>query len=262
MAARYVPAAGRVGSTRMYDRSIAVTMREQHWRPLLRDRVLSGVPANGHVVDVGAGTGTLAIALAQARPDVTVTAVDGDAQILALAQAKAGADKVQWCRGLADDLPLEAATADAVLTTLVMHHLDWSTKHRALTEIGRVLRPGAQLHLADWGRPATRLLRASFFVLQVLDGFDGTRDHAAGRIPDLVRACGFSDVHVYRSLGTVWGTLELLEARRSGELHGAAREVARRCHARAVWMSKVMPAKSWRADRLEVRQHRAQVELP
>lgn len=215
MRSRYVPAAGRVGSTRSYDRSIAVTMREEQWRPLLRTHVLSDVSDGGYVVDVGAGTGTLAISLAQARPDVTVTAVDGDAEILALAQTKNGADGVRWRRGLADDLPLESASADAVVTSLVLHHLDWSTKQRALKEIARVLRPAGRLHVADWGRPATPLLRASFFVLQILDGFDGTRDHAAGRIPELVRASGFYDVHVYRRLRTAWGTLELLEASKS-----------------------------------------------
>jgi ubiquinone/menaquinone biosynthesis C-methylase UbiE len=212
MAARYVPAAGRVGSTRMYDRSIAVTMREAHWRPLLRDRLLRGVPDGGHVVDVGAGTGTLAIALAQARPNVTVTAIDGDPEILGLAQAKPGAERVRWRAGLADDLPLDAASADAVVTSLVLHHLDVDTKRRALTDIARVLRPGGRLHVADWGRPATPLLRASFLVLQMLDGFDGTRDHAAGRVPGLVRCAGFEAVHVHRRLRTAWGTLELLEA--------------------------------------------------
>lgn len=216
MASPYIPAAGRVGSTRRYDRSIARTMREEHWRPLLCERVLSDVPANGHVVDVGAGTGTLAIALAQARPDVTVTAVDGDAEILDLARNKRGADLVRWRAGLADDLPPASASADAVVTSLVLHHLDWNTKQRALEEIARVLRPAGRLHIADWGRPATPLLRASFFVLQMLDGFAGTRDHAAGRIPELVQSSGFRDARVYRRLRTVWGTLELLEAHRPG----------------------------------------------
>jgi ubiquinone/menaquinone biosynthesis C-methylase UbiE len=205
-----------VGSTRRYDRSIAVTMREERWRPPLCARVLSGVPPNGHVVDVGAGTGTLAIALSQARPDVTVTGVDGDPEILALAQMKPGADRVSWRSGLADELPLQTGAADAVVTSLVMHHLDRPTKERALAEIARVLRPGGRLHIADWGRPATPLLRGAFFVLQVLDGFDGTRDHAAGRLPQLVREAGFRDVHVYRRLRTAWGTLELLESRTSG----------------------------------------------
>lgn len=215
VSSRYVPAAGRVGSTRLYDRSIAVTMREQRWRPPLATRVLRDVPAGGRVVDVGAGTGTLAIALARGRPDVTVTAVDGDPEILALAQKKPGADLVRWRSGPADALALDAASADAVVTSLVLHHLDLATKQRALEEIARVLRPGGRLHIADWGRPATPLLRAAFFVLQVLDGFDGTRDHAAGRIPELVRAAGLRDVHVYRRLRTAWGTLELIEARTS-----------------------------------------------
>jgi len=208
---RYVPAAGRVGSTRLYDASIALTMREDRWRPLLRDRALSSVPAQGHIVDVGAGTGTLAISLAVARPDVAVTAVDGDAQILALAQAKPGAESVRWRSGLADDLSLEADSADAVVMSLVLHHLGTDAKRRALTEIARVLRPGGWLHVADWGRPATPLLRASFFVLQVIDGFDGTHDHAAGRVPELIGAAGFSDVQRYRRLRTAWGSLDLLE---------------------------------------------------
>jgi SAM-dependent methyltransferase len=215
-AERYVPAAGRVGSTRLYDASIALTMREERWRPLLRDRALSSVPANGHVVDVGAGTGTLAILLAAARPDVAVTAVDGDEEILALARAKPGAAPVSWRRGLADDLPLDDASADVVVTSLMLHHLGTDAKRRALTEIARVLRPGARLHVADWGRPASPLLRASFFLLQVIDGFDGTRDHAAGRIPEMIRAAGFSDVQRYRRLRTAWGTLDLLEATRAG----------------------------------------------
>jgi len=211
---RYVPAAGRVGSTGLYDASIALTMREERWRPLLCERVLSCVVAEGQVVDVGAGTGTLAIALAAARPDVTVTAVDGDEEIIALARDKPGAGSVHLRKGLADDLPLDSASADAIVTSLVMHHLSLDTKRRALSEFARVLRPGGQLHIADWGRPATPLLRAAFFVLQVIDGFEGTREHAAGRVPELIREAGFSDVHRYRRLRTAWGTLDLLQGRR------------------------------------------------
>ena len=166
MTSRYVPAAGRVGSTRSYDRSIAVTMREERWRPLLRSRVLSDVPENGHVVDVGAGTGTLSIALAGERPDVMITAVDGDAEILELAKAKPGAERVHWRTGLADALALETASADAVVTSLVLHHLDWSTKLRALMEMARVLRPGGRLHVADWGRPATPLLWGTLELIE------------------------------------------------------------------------------------------------
>lgn len=160
--------------------------------------MLAGVPRGGRVLDVGAGTGTLAIALAVARPDVEVLAVDGDPGALALARAKPGAERVQWREGLTGELDLPDASADAAVMSLVLHHLGPQAKHRALADLRRVLRPGAQLHVADWGRPATPVLLGAFFVLQLLDGFDGTRDHAAGRPPEIVRDAGFASVKPYR----------------------------------------------------------------
>ena len=61
---RYVPANGRFLPTSLYDRSIAITMREGAWRPRLVREVLEGEPAE--VLDLGCGSGTLAIALAAA----------------------------------------------------------------------------------------------------------------------------------------------------------------------------------------------------
>lgn len=208
----YVTAAGRFGFTGRYDASIAVTMREARWRPVLCDRLLAGVPAGGRVLDVGAGTGTLSIALAAARPDVRVMGVDGDPEILALARAKPGAQAVCFEHGLAGQLELPDSSVDTAAMSLVLHHLAPDAKHRALVDLARVLRPGGELHVADWGRPATPLLRVAFLALQLIDGFPGTRDHAAGRLPAILRAAGFDDVCRYGCLRTVWGTLELLRA--------------------------------------------------
>lgn len=211
--ASYVPAAGRFMPTALYDGSIALTMREDRWRPLLVRQLVAAVPPGGRVVDVGAGTGTLALAVAAARPDVEVLAFDGDDEALALARAKPGAAQVEWRAGLAGELDLADAQADAVVVSLVLHHLRTAEKRQALRDVRRVLRPGAQLHVADWGRPATPLLRAGFLALQLADGFDGTRDHAAGRLPDFLDEAGFGEVRRYRRLRTVWGSLELLGAR-------------------------------------------------
>jgi hypothetical protein len=63
-----------------------------------------------------------------------------------------------------------------------------------------------------WGRPATPPLRAAFLGLQLLDGFEGTRDHAAERLPGLIAEAGFADVRRRGRLRKVWGTLERLEA--------------------------------------------------
>ena len=207
----YVRAAGRFG-VRVYDRALALTMREQRWRPALSGSLLSSVPHGGRVVDVGAGTGTLAIAIAAARPDVRVIAVDGDPDALALARRKPGAGAVDFTLGRAGDLDLADASVDAVVMSLLLHHLSPGAKREALDDVARILRPGGELHIADWGRPATALLRAGFLALQLVDGFEGTRDHAAGRLPHILGEAGFVPVQRYRSLPTVWGTLELIQA--------------------------------------------------
>jgi ubiquinone/menaquinone biosynthesis C-methylase UbiE len=189
-------------------------MREGQWRPPLRDHIAAHVPSGGRIVDVGAGTGTLAISIAAGRPDVEVIGVDGDPDVLERARRKGGAERVSWRLGLAGELDLEDASADAVVMSLVLHHLGPDAKRAALADVRRLLRPTGRLHIADWGRPHDPLMRAAFTALQLLDGVEGTRDHAAGRLPAFVRDAGFTDVQRYRRLRTVWGSLELLEAPR------------------------------------------------
>jgi ubiquinone/menaquinone biosynthesis C-methylase UbiE len=212
---RYVPAAGRAGLTGLYDPIVALTMREPRWRPAMLDRVGERTPRAGTVLDVGAGTGSFAIALAAARPDLTVIGVDGDPDVLARARAKRGAEAVDWREGLAGELPFAPSAADAVTMSLLLHHLGPDAKRSALADVRRVLRPGGWLHVADWGRPRGALPRAGFAALRLLDGLEGTRDHAAGRLNDLIAQAGFEHTQTWRRLPTVWGTLELISARRA-----------------------------------------------
>jgi ubiquinone/menaquinone biosynthesis C-methylase UbiE len=213
---RFVPAAGRRGLTRFYDATIALTMRESLFRSRLAAQVLAGLPGEGRIVDVGAGTGTLAIDLAAAAPAATVTGVDPDPQILAIARGKDGAAGVEWLAGFADGLPLADGSCDRVVMSLVLHHLDAPAKGAALAEAHRVLRAGGRIHIADWGRAQDPLMRSTFFALQLIDGFDGTRDHVAGRLPGFIEAAGFVELQRHDRLRTAWGSLELLSAVRSG----------------------------------------------
>jgi ubiquinone/menaquinone biosynthesis C-methylase UbiE len=212
VAERYVPAAGRPAFTRFYDTIVALTMREATFRGRLRAQVLDGLPAAAVAVDVGCGTGTFAIALA--ADGAEVIGVDGDAEVLALAHAKPGADAVQWRKGLATALPLPGASADRVVMSLLLHHLDAVDKRTALAEAVRILRPGGRLHVADWGRPRDPLMRAAAWALERVDGPDGLREHLDGALPGLLADAGFVAVAVHDRLRTGWGSLELLSALR------------------------------------------------
>jgi len=207
---RYVPAAGIDALTGVYDVGVRLTMREGRWRRLIVDEIATIDPRL--VLDVGCGTGTLTIAAAEALPKARVVGLDGDRKVLDLARRKAGSERVEWVEGLADELPFADGEVDAVVTTLVFHHLPLGIKKAALNEIRRVLRPGGRLVVADWGKPQDPVMSVAFLALQCLDGFANTGDNRRGMVPRLITEAGFDGLHVLRRLRTVGGTFEVMAA--------------------------------------------------
>jgi ubiquinone/menaquinone biosynthesis C-methylase UbiE len=212
-AERYVPAAGRAWLTGLYDPIMALSMRERAFRPALIAAVLAD-PRPRSVLDVGCGTGTLAAQLAQSDSSLRVLGIDGDETVLARARVKTAAlgERVHFSRGLADATGLGDASVEVVIASLLLHHLVCAAKRRALTEAHRVLIPGGHLVIADWGPPQGPLTGIGFLMLQLIDGFQSTRDHRAGRLPELVTEAGFASVRIAERWRTVWGSLELITA--------------------------------------------------
>jgi len=104
-----------------------------------------------------------------------------------------------------------------VLATLFFHHLTDDVKQRTIVEIARVLKPGGELHVADWGRPQDQLMRVASWQIRLLDGREPTRAVIAGALPDLFEAGGLVDAAVTGRLRTPFGTLALYRAARPEE---------------------------------------------
>ena len=208
----YVPALGFRWLTGFYDPVLRFTTRERRFKRALL--MQAGLQPHQHVLDLACGTGTLAIMAKLAEPTLAMTGIDGDGAVLSRATrkaAKAGV-AIAFQQGLATRLPFADASFDCVLSSLFFHHLEPAQKRLALAEVFRVLRPGGELHIADWGKASNALMRILFYSVQWLDGFSPTADHVAGRLPDYVREAGFNPVRAGTSFNTMYGSLALLYA--------------------------------------------------
>jgi SAM-dependent methyltransferase len=152
--------------------------------------------------------------LEQAQPEARVVGIDGDPEILGLARRKVAeaGRQVQFVEALADDLPFPTGSFDRVVSSLVFHHLDRATKGRALAEARRVLRPGATLHILDWGKAQDPLMRLAYLTVQLLDGFATTADNVRGDLVPLMEEAGFVQVRETERRRTAFGTLSLYRA--------------------------------------------------
>jgi SAM-dependent methyltransferase len=92
------------------------------------------------VLDLGAGTGKLSRALVATGADV-IAVEPGDAMRAELERAVPG---VQALRGSAEDIPLPAASVDAITVGQAFH---WFRYEEAIPELHRVLRPGGGVAL-------------------------------------------------------------------------------------------------------------------
>ena len=198
--------------TAVYDPVVRITTRESVFRRVLLDQ--AGIEAGHQVLDVGCGTGTLLRLVKQEIPGADPVGLDADPDILGIARRKADAAGLALTleQGISTSLPYADESFDRVLSSLFFHHLTPDDKLQTFREIYRVLKPGGELHIADWGRAQNVVMRGLFALVQLLDGFETTAENVAGRIPDIITQVRFTEVQERQRLSTILGTLSLYSA--------------------------------------------------
>ena len=170
----YVPALGFHWLTRLYDPVVRATLKEEKFKGLLVDQV--ALRPGDRVLDLGCGTGTLSIMLKQACPDATIVGLDADPEALEIARSKAAAAgrEIEWREGMAQSAAFEPDSFDRVISSLFFHHITTEDKRRTFSRAKQLLKPGGELHVADWGKAQNLSTRLAFLGVQLLDGFETT----------------------------------------------------------------------------------------
>jgi ubiquinone/menaquinone biosynthesis C-methylase UbiE len=209
---KYIPALRFNWLTKIYNPLIAFTMPELKFKAALISQ--ADIKPGHYVLDFGIGTATLSILLRKNQPECHIDGVDVDENIIKIAKEKIEKEKAQIVISRYDGiiLPYEDNTFDRVITSLVFHHLDKEQKLNSLKELKRVLKPSGELHIADWGKATSLLMRTLFYLVQVLDGFKTTNDNVKGLLPYYIEAAGFSQVTLTKNYSTIFGTLSLYKS--------------------------------------------------
>ena len=214
--AGYVPALGWDFLTPLYDPLVRLTTREMSFKSRLLNE--AGIDETTRMLDVGCGTGTLLLLAKRRSQPLLAIGLDGDMKVLGIARLKAHrhVEEIALVQAFCFDIPFADGAFDRVLSSLMLHHLTRSEKIRTLQEIFRVLRPGGELHVADWGQPHNLLMRALAFSVRLGDSFARTADNMKGRLPVLFRDAGFEEVSILETarFATLFGTLSLFKARK------------------------------------------------
>jgi len=167
----------------------------------------------GHkVLDLGCGTGTLAMMAKAAQPEAEVIGLDADPEMLHMAIAKSAEQKitVQFDVGFAHQLPYPDASFDRVLSSIMIHHLKTPEKKKAAYEVFRVLKPGGELHIIDFGKPVTWYGK---LLGPFLHGFEEANDNIDGKLPQIFGAPGLRTT-ITGDFKTFFGDLAFLSGKK------------------------------------------------
>lgn len=207
----FIPALGRDVLTPIYDLGIRLTLPERRFK----SRVIESahlVPGM-RVLDIGCGTGTLLILAAEAVPGAQLVGVDIDDSILERARRKIAVRglSIQLERASATELPYADGSFERVLSTLAFHHLTREDKARAFAEAHRVLRPGGELHLGDFGKPDTLYSRVASYLTERIGG-EHVHENYGGLLPAMAHDVGFVSIEETGRFGTPFGVLRCFRA--------------------------------------------------
>jgi demethylmenaquinone methyltransferase / 2-methoxy-6-polyprenyl-1,4-benzoquinol methylase len=159
--------------------------QDPRWRRALVDAV---APQSGQrVLDVATGTGMVTAELLL-RCDCTVVAIDQSADMLGAARERfEGSSRVELIQGEAESLPFADESFDALTVTYLLRYVE--DPRATVSELARVLRPGARMASLEFGVPPLAPARAAW------------RFYTAVGLPSLGRLASREWMEVGRFLG-------------------------------------------------------------
>jgi ubiquinone/menaquinone biosynthesis C-methylase UbiE len=207
----YIPALSYRFLTPFYDFIQKYIVRDVRYKSMLIEQ--ANIQPGQRVLDLGCGTGTLAIMAKQAQPLAEVSGLDADPDMLKVAKYKSAQlhVPVTFDVGFTNKLPYPDASFDRVLSSIMIHHLKTPDKWQTGKEVHRVLKPGGQLHIIDFGKPYTWYGK---ILGPFLHKFEEANDNIDGKLPEMFGAPGVK-TEIAGHFWTFFGDLAFLRGEKA-----------------------------------------------
>jgi len=192
-----------------------------YWRRRLIQKVATYSPRD--VLDLATGSGDVAFALARKlRAGTPITGMDFCRPMLDEAEKKqptmAQSEAVIFREGDGLNLPCEDESYDAATISFGLRNM--ADRHRCLSELHRVLRPGGRLWVLEFSQPYGWLRPIYYLYLRhilpliasVVTGDKSAYDYLCGSISDFpdhrgiareMKSAGFTEISVERLTGGI-----------------------------------------------------------
>lgn len=220
----YQPALGYDWLLPLYDPLFKWFLREDS----IKRRLVAeaGIRAGHRVLDVGCGTATLTLLVKSLFPDAEVLGLDGDPKALAIGRRKArkAGLEVTFDEGLSYKLSYPDGSFDRVLSSLMLHHLTREHKMQTLNEIWRVLKPGGELYVLDFGKPSTWIAHA----LHIFHREERIRDNIEDQLLTFFRDARFLDVKETGREDTIIGSVSFYRGSKGSDRNMSGSRLTKR----------------------------------
>jgi len=211
---KYVPALGFNWLTKYYDWLISNFFPEKKIKTTLIDQ--ANIVQGETVMDFGSGTGTLCMMMKQRYPGSNIIGLDIDEKIISIAGKKiqkANLD-IRFLQYDGNAIPMADNSVDKIVTSFVLHHLNTVIKEKMFREFHRVLKPGGELHVADFEKPANLYTKLAFQLVRWVDGGECTSINVKGKLRELIERNRFTWFTGGNYFNTIIATIRLFGFRK------------------------------------------------
>jgi ubiquinone/menaquinone biosynthesis C-methylase UbiE len=206
----YIPALSYRFLTPFFDFIQKYIVRDVRYKTLLIEQ--ANAQPGQKVLDLGCGTGTLAIMAKEMQPDAKVSGLDADPDMLKVAKYKSAGQNIEvnFDEGFTNKLPYPDASFDIVMSSIMIHHLETPDKEKTAQEVFRVLKPGGELHIIDFGKPVSWYGK---LLGPFLHNFEEANDNIDGKLPGMFGAPGLK-TEVTGNFYTFFGDLAFIKGKK------------------------------------------------